>query len=118
VDVEEIARLVEGDAAAARKAIELGFNLGLRGPSPTGVPRKGISSPRFPLKALLLETDAPGSARRLGARQRNDSTRLKTVVDMISAVKGVTDMEVVQATTANAQDSFRDWPYPGRKREV
>lgn len=60
-----------------------------------------------PLSQMVLETDAPYLAPVPNRGQRNDSTQLVHVIDMIAQIKGISPEEVIQATEENARRLYR-----------
>lgn len=105
----------DGDEAAALKARELGFMLGLGGVITYWGARKREVIKTIPLEAILLETDAPWLCPAPWRGRRNDSSYLKIVVDTIAALKGLTTQEVVRATTDNARRTFPGLDAAGAK---
>jgi TatD DNase family protein len=96
----------QGTAADARKARELGFQLGLGGAITYwgAERRKALSA--IPSEAMLLETDAPWLCPAPNRGQRNDSSHLLSVVDTIAAATGLDRQEVIATTADNARRTF------------
>lgn len=96
-----------GSAEQAAQLWTLGFMLGIGGP---------VTYPRaqrlrrvvaaLPLEQLLLETDAPDQPDAGIRGQRNEPARLPVVRDVIAGLRGITAVEVSQATTRNAERLF------------
>ena len=61
---------------------------------------------KVPLDKLLIETDCPYLTPEPFRRERNDSGKLKFVVEKIAEIKGVSPEEVAAATTSNAKAFF------------
>ena len=96
----------QGDASHAARARGLGFMLGFGGAITYWGAKKRKLISETPLEAIILETDAPWLCPAPSRGQRNDSTYLKIVVDMIAAARGLAPETVVEATTANARLLF------------
>jgi len=96
----------QGDREAALRAIELGFRLGLGGSITYWSASKRKFLRELPLEALLLETDAPWLCPVPYRGQRNDSSHLTYVVDVIAAETGLEPESVVQVTSSNARETF------------
>jgi TatD DNase family protein len=105
-----------GDIEVARRAVELGFYLGLGGSITYLNPRKkkGRMLAELPLDRLLLETDAPWLAPAPDKGSRNDPTRLPLIVACLARARGVDEREIVDRTSRNAARLFADAvPWPG-----
>lgn len=96
----------QGDASHAERARGMGFMLGFGGAITYWGAKKRKLISQVPLEAIILETDAPWLCPAPSRGQRNDSTYLKIVVDMIAAARGLAPETVVEATTANARLLF------------
>lgn len=60
----------------------------------------------LPIERILLETDCPYLTPEPFRRQRNDSAKLKYVVDKIAEIKGMSPEEVNRQTEQNAERFF------------
>lgn len=59
---------------------------------------------RIPLDKLLVETDCPYlTPEPYGRKERNDSSKLKLIVDKIAEIKNISPEEVSEVTTSNAK---------------
>ncbi len=91
----------------ASKAIDLGFYIGIDGPVTfkNGKEAKDVAT-RIPLNRLLVETDSPYLAPMPHRGKRNEPKYLPLIVKEIALLRGLTLMEVIQQTTANAKQLF------------
>jgi TatD DNase family protein len=90
----------DGRPSRALPAVEAGYLFSI----PTSVlysRQKQKLVKRLPLSCLLLETDSPVMAPTRGTR--NEPANLPLVVQAIAELKGVTESEVAETTTDNAQ---------------
>ncbi|HUT35232.1 MAG TPA: TatD family hydrolase [Planctomycetota bacterium] len=93
-----------GDAAAARRALDLGLHLGIGG----GLTRQEALRPvvaALPLDRLLVETDCPYQTPR-PKRGRNEPAFVRLVAECLAGVLGVPFERVAEATTASARRLF------------
>jgi len=97
----------QGDAAVARRALDLGLHLGIGGmlTFPREEALRGVVR-RLPLGRLLVETDAPYLTPR-PKRGRNEPAYVRLVAECLAQVLGVSLGDVAGATAANAQRVFR-----------
>ncbi len=95
-----------GDVVQARKAVDLGFYLGIGGV--VTFKNSGLDKvvEQMGLEHLVLETDAPYLAPVPFRGKRNEPSYLKYVVEKISAIKNVSVEDVAAVTTANAEKLF------------
>lgn len=95
-----------GDERQARKAIDLGFMLGIGGV--VTYKNAGLAKliETLPLDALVLETDSPYLTPVPFRGKRNESSYLTYVAAKIAEIKGMTIEEVAVATTNNAKKIF------------
>lgn len=94
-----------GDAASARRALDLGLHLGIGG----GLTRQEALRPvvaALPIERLLVETDCPYQTPR-PRRGRNEPAFVRLVAECLAATLGVPFERVAEATTANARQLFR-----------
>lgn len=95
-----------GDGDQARKAIDLGFYLGIGGVltfKNAGLDR-ALSD--IPIEMLVLETDAPYLAPVPFRGKRNEPSYIQYVVKKLAELKGLSIEEVASITTSNAQKLF------------
>lgn len=96
-----------GNPEQARQLWQLGFLIGLGGPvTYERANRLRTLARTMPLDYLLLETDAPDQPDAGIRGQRNEPARLPVVRDVIAGLRGITAVEVSQATTRNAERLF------------
>ncbi len=95
----------------AEKYLGMGFYLGIGG-SLTYPGQKKLTKvlEAAPLTQIVLETDSPYLAPVPHKGERNDSSYLAFVRDLIAQIKGVTPEEVERATFENAQALLRMKP--------
>lgn len=96
----------QGDAAAARRARELGFRLGLGGAITYWSASRRKLLREIPLEAMLLETDAPWLRPAPERGRRNDSSQLVEVVGAIAAETGLDASTIARVTSVNARNTF------------
>lgn len=105
-DTRGIMHCFSGTLDDARRAVEMGFMLGIGGT----VTYKKSTLPdivrEIPLDHLLLETDAPYLAPVPYRGRRNESAYVAVVADKVAEVKGIATDEVAEATTLNAKRLF------------
>lgn len=91
----------------ARRAIELGFYIGIDGPVTF---KKAVDLieivKEIDLKYLLVETDSPYLAPMPYRGKRNEPGYVRFVVDKIAEIKGITVDEVKHQTSNNASELF------------
>jgi TatD DNase family protein len=95
-----------GSVEQARRAVDLGFYLGIGGVATfkNGGLRPVIE--RVPKNRIVLETDAPYLAPVPYRGKRNESAYLPFVARLVGECWGVEEDEVAQVTTANARRLF------------
>ena len=96
-----------GDAATARRCVELGLHISLAGM----LTYKKSDSLRaaaaeIPLERLLIETDAPYLAPVPRRGKRNEPAWVRHTADCLAEIKGVTTRELAARTTENARRFF------------
>jgi TatD DNase family protein len=96
-----------GDLDTARRALDLGFYLGVDGPVtyPNAAVLRALVA-QVPLDRLLLETDCPYLAPQARRGQRNEPAFLHYIAEQIAQVQGVPLNRVAEETTANARHLF------------
>lgn len=96
-----------GDERDARKAVDLGFYIGVGGIitfKKSDSLRDVISG--VPLNRIILETDSPYLAPQPWRGKRNEPAYLGAVVDELAKLKGISQEEIIALTTANADLLF------------
>ena len=96
-----------GSLETAKKAIDLGFYIGVTGP----VTYKNAESRRrviaaLPLEHLLIETDAPYLAPHPYRGKRNEPAYVAHIADKIARIQSRTPQEVIAVTGNNAARLF------------
>lgn len=61
----------------------------------------------IPIEQIVLETDAPYLTPEPNRRQRNDSTQIKYVIDLIAELKGMTSDDVIKITNENVKRLYK-----------
>ncbi|HEX8990462.1 MAG TPA: TatD family hydrolase [Anaerolineales bacterium] len=96
-----------GSLSDARRAIDLGFYIGITGP----VTYKNAENRRqtvaaLPLERLLIETDSPYLAPHPHRGKRNEPAYVAHIADKIAAILSISPQEVVAVTAQNAARLF------------
>jgi TatD DNase family protein len=96
-----------GSTEDARKAIEMGFYLGIGGV--VTYKNSGMAEvvKQTDLKHILLETDSPYLTPAPFRGKRNDSSLIPVIAEFIASLKGITTEEVAETTTFNAKQLFK-----------
>jgi len=96
-----------GDLDTARRALDLGFYLGIDGPVtyPNAAVLRALVA-QVPLERLLLETDCPYLTPQARRGQRNEPAFLRYIAEQIAQVQGVPLNRVAEETTASARHLF------------
>lgn len=113
--VTGILHCFSGDTEVARRAVDLGFYLGMGGSITYLNPRKkkGRMIGELPLDRLVLETDAPWLTPVPERGERNEPARMRHVVARLADAQGVSETEIVARTGANVARLFAHaapWP--------
>lgn len=96
-----------GDLAMARRAVALGFYLGVDGPITYQNARKLLEIVEWlPLDRLLIETDCPYLTPHPHRGERNEPAYVRLVAGRIAALKGIPVEELAEITRANASRLF------------
>ena len=95
-----------GSLPEARRALEMGFHLGIGGVVTFKNATMAEVVKAVPLERLLLETDAPYLAPVPHRGKRNESAYIPLVAAKVAELKGVTLTEVAAVTTASAETLF------------
>lgn len=114
-DVRGIFHCFSGDEDVARRALDLGFYLGLGGSITYMNPRKkkGRMVGELPLDRIVLETDAPWLSPEPEKGARNEPSRMRHVVTRLALVQGQAEADIVRRTSENVARLFADaapWP--------
>jgi TatD DNase family protein len=96
------------DLNDAKKAVDLGFYLGIDGPITFKNPKALLPIVQtIDLKHILVETDSPYLAPMPYRGKRNEPSYLVEVVKKIAEIKKISQEQVSQITTHNAHQLFR-----------
>lgn len=91
----------------AKKAIELGFYIGIDGPITYKKALDTIELVReIDLKHLLIETDSPYLSPVPFRGKRNEPSYVRFVAEKIAEIKNISRQEVIDQTTSNAKKLF------------
>lgn len=105
--VKGVFHCFSSDLEDAKKAIDLGFYIGIDGPVTF---KNAIDIHKIvleiDLKYLLVETDSPFLAPKPFRGKRNEPAYLKYVVDHMATIKGVSVDEIKEVTSHNAITLF------------
>lgn len=87
----------------AKEYLDMGYYLGIGGVLTFKNAKKLKEVAQMaPLEQLVLETDSPYLSPEPFRGKRNDSVKLKYVVETLSEIKHITEEEVIRQTTQNA----------------
>ena len=95
-----------GSVTTAKKAMELGFYLGVTGPVTYNKSRQELVS-ALPLEKLLIETDAPFMAPVPHRGSRNEPANVRLIADKIALLHSCSMEVCASMTTANANRLFK-----------
>ena len=95
-----------GSVQEARRAVEMGFHLGIGGVVTFKNATLADVVKDVPLSSLLLETDAPYLSPVPHRGQRNEPAYIPIVAQRIADLRGITLDEVAETTTASARALF------------
>ena len=106
-DVKGVFHCFTGDAAFARRALDLGFHVSFSGI----VTFRNAAAIReaaaiVPADRLLVETDAPYLSPVPYRGRRNEPARVSQVVDTLSEVRGASRDEIIEATRQSYRRLF------------
>lgn len=95
-----------GSLQEARRAVEMGFHLGIGGVVTFKNATMAEVAKEVPLEKILLETDAPYLSPVPHRGQRNESSYIPLIAQKIADLRGLSLDEVAEVTTANARGLF------------
>ena len=96
-----------GSAEMAAELLKRGWYLGFDGPITYKNARKAIEVLEMcPLERMVIETDSPYLTPVPHRGKRNDSSSLRYVIEKIAEVKGLSPLEVEEATFENGKRLF------------
>ena len=96
-----------GSVQEAKRAVEMGFHLGIGGVVTFKNATLAEVARQLPLESLLLETDAPYLSPVPHRGQRNESSYIPLIASRIAELRDIPLLEVAEATTASARELFR-----------
>lgn len=96
-----------GDAAFARKMLDMGFYISIAGPVtyPKADALREVVK-RVPIERMLLETDAPFLAPQEFRGRRNEPAYIRQTAEAIARIKELTFDDVARITSFNAKQLF------------
>ncbi|WP_058485826.1 TatD family hydrolase [Defluviitalea phaphyphila] len=96
-----------GSVEMAKEYIKRGFYIGVGGTSTFKNAKRIVEVVKeIPLSSILIETDSPYLAPTPFRGKRNDSTKLKYIVERIAQLKGILPEEVAKVTKENGLKLF------------
>ena len=96
-----------GSLEMAKELVGRGWYLGFDGPITYKNARRAIEVLEWcPLERILVETDSPYLTPVPFRGERNDSGRLRYIVEKLAEVKGISADEAAAATSRNARELF------------
>lgn len=106
-DLGGVLHCFSGDAAMAKRAIEMGLSLSIAGPVtfPKAEALREVVR-QVPIEHLLLETDSPYLAPQPVRGKRNEPAFVRHTAEAIAAVKGLSFDDVARITSFNAMQLF------------
>jgi TatD DNase family protein len=114
-DLGGVMHCFSGDAAMAKKVIEMGFSISIAGPVtfPKAESLREVVK-QVPIEHLLIETDSPYLAPQPMRGKRNEPAFVRHTAEMIAQVKGLTFDDVGRITSFNAMQLFGIGKVPDR----
>lgn len=106
-DLKGVFHCFSGDKADAKKAIEMGYYLGIGGVITFKNSNLKDIVREIDLKHILLETDAPFLAPVPHRGKRNESAYIYNIAEKIAEIKEIGIREVAEITTRNARELFK-----------
>ncbi len=116
-DLGGVMHCFSGDAAMAKKMIDMGFSISVAGPV-TFAKAEGLREVvrQIPIEHLLVETDAPYLAPQPMRGKRNEPAYVRHTAEMVAKVKGLSFEDVARITSFNAMQLFGLGTLPDRGR--
>jgi TatD DNase family protein len=114
-DLGGVMHCFSGDAAMAKKVIEMGFSISIAGPVtfPKAESLREVVK-QIPIEHMLIETDSPYLAPQPMRGKRNEPAFVRHTAEMIAKVKGLTFDDVARITSFNAMQLFGIGQVPER----
>ena len=101
-DVTGVFHCYSGSAEMARQLVDKGWYIGFTGVLTFKNARKAVeTAEQIPLDRIVLETDCPYMSPEPFRGKRNDSTKLRYVVEKLAEWKGISAEEMEQVTWRN-----------------
>ena len=106
-DIGGVLHCFSGDAAMAKRVIEMGFSISIAGPVtfPKAESLREVVK-QIPIEHLLIETDAPYLAPQPVRGKRNEPSFVRHTAEAIAALKGLSAEDVARITSFNAMQLF------------
>ncbi len=106
-DLGGVMHCFSGDAAMAKKMIEMGFSISIAGPVtfPKAEALREVVR-QIPIEHLLVETDAPYLAPQPLRGKRNEPAYVRHTAEAVAKIKGLTFDDVARITSFNAMQLF------------
>lgn len=101
-EVRGVLHCFSGDAAIARRGIELGFLLGFGGASTYSPDRSGPLIRGIGIESIILETDCPYLTPHPRRKDRNEPSNIPAIAAAIADYLGVDTADLERSTDANA----------------
>lgn len=96
-----------GSLEMAKELVKRGWHLGFDGPITYKNARKALEVLEWcPLERILIETDSPYLTPVPFRGKRNDSGKLRYIVEKIAEIKGLSHEDTARATAENARRLF------------
>ncbi len=116
-DLGGVMHCFSGDAAMAKKLIEMGFSISIAGPVtfPKAEALREVVR-QIPIEHLLVETDSPYLAPQPNRGKRNEPAYVRHTAEAIAKLKGLTFDDVARITSFNAMQLFGIGAIPDQGR--
>ena len=106
-DIGGVLHCFSGDAAMAKRAIEMGFSISVAGPVtfPNAESLREVVK-QIPIEHLLIETDSPYLAPQPVRGKRNEPAFVRHTAEAVASLKGLSADDVARITSFNAMQLF------------
>ncbi len=106
-DLGGVMHCFSGDAAMAKKVIEMGFSISIAGPVtfPKAESLREVVR-QIPIEHMLIETDSPYLAPQPVRGRRNEPAFVRHTAEEVARIKGLSVDDVARITTFNAMQLF------------
>ncbi len=114
-DLGGVLHCFSGDAAMAKRVIEMGFSISIAGPVtfPKAEALREVVK-QIPIEHLLIETDSPYLAPQPVRGKRNEPAFVRHTAEAVAVLKGLTVDDVSRITSFNAMQLFGIGTLPER----